>query len=303
MKSWFKATFLGLKDPPVAAASPPPPSPLWVPAGHFYSPIADLDDLSQRAATVFDLGAPVAGIDFHLDAQQNLFRELAALAAQFELPRDAIPSRRFYWNNDQLGPGDASVLAAMLLKLRPKRVIEVGSGYSSAVMLDIRQSGLAGEFACTFIEPYPNRLKTLLRPGDHAAVRLIEQRLELVDPAVFDALDAGDVLFIDSSHVSKAGSDVNHIVFNLLPRLRPGVVIHFHDIFYPFEYPREWFFNGNRSWNEAYILRAFLMNNPHYRILFFNHFVAYKCQDLRDLMPPFWLNHGGSLWLVKQHPE
>jgi hypothetical protein len=113
-------------------------------------------------------------------------------------------------------------------------------------------------------------------------------------------LEAGDVLFVDSTHVAKAGSDVNHIFFRVLPALKPGVIIHFHDIFHPFEYPREWFFNGNRSWNELYLLRAFLMNNASYRVLFFNSWFAHKHPECREVLPNFWKNPGGGFWMRKE---
>jgi hypothetical protein len=296
MKNWLKGLLtrlLGIDESPDAA--------LWVPPGHFYSPIANLDDLAARADRVFDFNAPVAGIDFHFEDQRRLFEKLAGHAARVPMPEHAQPGLRYHWGNDQFGPGDALIFAAMLLEHRPRRVIEIGSGYSSALLLDVRDKFLAGAIDCTFIEPYPDRLNLLLSAGDKKATRLIQQRIELVDPAIVDDLGAGDILFVDSSHVAKAGSDVNHIVFTLLPRLKPGVLIHVHDIFYPFEYPREWFFRGNRSWNEAYLLRAFLTDNPHYRIVFFNHAFAVHFPAVRGtLIPDFWRNPGGSIWLIKK---
>ena len=91
---------------------------------------------------------------------------------------------------------------------------------------------------------------------------------------LFRELHAGDVLFVDSTHVAKVGSDVNHIFFEILPILQPGVVVHFHDIMYPFEYEPKWIYTGV-AWNEAYMLRAFLMFNPTFKILLFNSFLAH----------------------------
>ena len=271
----------------------------WAPLGHYLSPIADLDDLRRRAGEIFDPDAPVPDIDLRLDDQRRLFETLAATAGRFAFTAAPDPQRRYHSGNDWFGPGDAAIYAALLLHTRPRRVIEVGSGFSSALLLDVNEACFSGNIACTFIEPYPDRLLSLLKPGDLERVRLVRERAQDAPLETFDALEAGDILFIDSSHVAKAGSDVNTLFFRVLPRLKPGVLIHLHDIFNAFEYPREWFFDGNRSWNELYLLRAFLMNNRDYRIVFFNSAYAHAAGARRDLMPQFWVNPGGGFWMVK----
>jgi hypothetical protein len=125
-----------------------------------------------------------------------------------------------------------------------------------------------------------------------------------VDPRLIEQLTANDILFIDSSHVSKAGSDVNHIVFELLPRVQAGVLVHFHDVLYPFEYPKEWFKLGV-SWNEPYLLRAFLQYNDQFAIMFWNDFVMrFHADTIQQLMPLCLCRPsfgvGGSLWLRRQ---
>src|SRR5690606_8620162 len=112
--------------------------------------------------------------------------------------------------------------------------------------------------------------------------------------AVFEELNAGDMLFIDSTHVAKTGSDVNYILFEILPRLKSGVLIHFHDIFYPFEYPRDWVFNG-RNWNEVYFLKAFLMYNTTFEIKLFSHYLHKHHPNVFEAMPLCYRNHGGNL--------
>src|SRR6185295_14291779 len=118
------------------------------------------------------------------------------------------------------------------------------------------------------IEPYPDLVKRLLRPDDFDRVQFIRSLVQDVPLKIFDVLEANDILFIDSSHVCKVGSDVYHELFRILPRLRPGVIIHFHDIFWPFEYPEDWLREG-RAWNELYLMRAFLQHNEAYEILLF----------------------------------
>jgi Methyltransferase domain len=196
----------------------------------------------------------------------------------------------------------------MLRYLQPQKIVEIGSGYSSAVVLDTNELFLDHRIDCTFIEPYPDRLRSLLRSGDR--IRLIESRVQGVDFGVLTALEPGDVLFIDSSHVSKAGSDVNHIIFNILPRIRSGVYIHFHDIFYPFEYPADWISIGI-AWNELYLLRGFLQNNHDYEIQFFSSFLQDQFRDrVLDALPAagqdgpngrvFRNRHEGSFWMRKK---
>jgi hypothetical protein len=120
-----------------------------------------------------------------------------------------------------------------------------------------------------------------------------------VDTSHFQQLEAGDILFIDSTHVTKAGSDVNQIMFDILPVLRPGVLIHFHDICYPFEYPKEWILTG-RYWNEAYLLRAFLQYNSSFEIVFFNSYMGQLHSDQFSAAPLFLWNPGTSIWIRKK---
>jgi Methyltransferase domain len=152
-------------------------------------------------------------------------------------------------------------------------VIEIGSGYSSVALLDVNQRHLDNAIACTFVEPYPELLESLLRPGDRERIRIHPHPVQDVGREVVAPLRAGDVLVVDSTHVLKTGSDVNTILFEILPALASGVYIHFHDVFYPFEYPREWVYQ-ERAWNEVYARRAFLQYNDAFEIVYFNHFFA-----------------------------
>jgi hypothetical protein len=121
-----------------------------------------------------------------------------------------------------------------------------------------------------------------------------------VDVAIFEQLDHGDVLFIDSTHVLKTGSDVCHELFSVLPALKAGVLIQFHDVFWPFEYPEDWVLRDNRSWNEIYALRAFLSYNTNFEILFFNdYFCTWHRDQVQHDYPAMLKNTGGSLWLRK----
>jgi hypothetical protein len=207
--------------------------------------------------------------------------------------------RRYYIDNPAYADGDASLLAGMLRWLRPQRLVELGCGYSSACTLDTRDHHLHGAPHITFVDPYPQLLETLLRPSDHGTVDILPVGTQQVPLAVIDTLDANDVLFIDSTHVSKTGSDVNHIFFELLPRLKSGVVVHVHDVFASFEYPRSWVEEG-RSWNELYTLRAFLQFNDAFEILIFPGMLQAIDRDRYFAGIPGLQNPGGAFWMRRR---
>jgi len=193
--------------------------------------------------------------------------------------------------------GDAIPLYCFIRELNPKRYVEIGSGFSSVCVLDTVDQ-LQLDLQCTFIDPEPERLQRLLKSGESHSFHLLPTMVQNVPLETFHELDAGDILFVDSSHVLKTASDVEFELFSILPRLRPGVFIHFHDIFYPFEYPSEWAKERNYSWNEIYGLRAFLMYNNKFKIEFWNDYlVKTSAKTVADVAPNMIPQMGGSLWL------
>jgi Methyltransferase domain len=272
---------------------------LWVPAGHYYSPIVDVEALRADAARVFDRSAAPTGVDLNEPGQLSLIPILRSLAQDLPFQETKKDCLLYYFNNPSYGHGDAVVLASMIRHLRPRRILEFGCGFSSCVILDVNRLFFNGEIECTFVDPFPQLLRDLLAGYNSGPAHIVESRAQDIDLDIVRSLQENDILFIDSTHVSKAGSDVNFHFFNSLPALQTGVFIHFHDVFYPFEYPKGWFFNENRSWNELYLLRAFLMYNPYYRIEFFNNFLACMHADLVRTIPWFERNSGGAIWLQK----
>ena len=210
---------------------------LSVPPGHFYSPVPDINEIKQREEKIFDRYKKVEGINFNDSKQLELIEAFKKEYQKLPFSSDPDPKYRYFYNNEMYGHSSGALLFCMMQYLRPKRIIEVGSGYSSALMLDTNNLFFNNLTRLTFIEPYPVRLKRLLRSEDYSQVTILEQKVEDVDFAIFESLEENDILFIDSTHVSKIGSDVNTIVFDILPRLKKGVYIHFHDILFPFEYP------------------------------------------------------------------
>lgn len=270
----------------------------WMSPGHFYSPIPSLDEVRAREAEIFAEPPPsLPGIRLNEAAQLALVSALARFYGDVPFPREQSAETRYWFENWAYSYGDAILLYSMLRHLRPKRVIEIGSGFSSAVMLDTRERFVpAIDF--TFIDPDPSTLRALLRPNDQAEV--IASPVQSVPLERFDTLEADDILFVDSTHVAKTGSDVNRIVFDILPRLKSGVYVHFHDVFYPFEYPKEWVYEG-RAWNEDYLLRAFLSHNDAYEIVLFSTWLARLHREvLQREMPLVLENPGGALWLRKR---
>ena len=265
------------------------------PPGAFYSPVVDpgvvlaAPDVDRIwPSTVED----PPGIDFRAEEQLRLVDELA----EYRLPSAADDATPAYDPlNEQFPPHDAAVLHAMVRHLRPRRMVEVGCGWSTTVTARaIREGGLGTELTC--IEPYPREFVADIP-------QVSELRIEKVEHTpleVFDQLAAGDVLFIDSSHVAKTGSDVVHQLLHVVPRLRPGVVVHVHDIFLPEDYPRGWVEAGF-NWNEQYLLQALLVGNAGLRVLVANHWMALRHPEkIEEAFGPFRAN-GSSCWFEVAH--
>ncbi len=276
---------------------------LWrkfVPPGHFYSPLPSCEDIAEASARhIFDPKLDFPGLDLNEAEQFALVEKFAEYYPQQPFSEDPTPGRRFYLNNPSYGHHDAIILYCMLRHLEPKQIVEIGSGFSSAAMLDINSLAMNGQMRLTIIDPDLSRLRLLLQADDATRVTLLEQRLQELPLDRFAALEANDVLFVDSSHVSKVGSDVNRLFFEILPILRPGVHVHFHDVPGNFEYPQQWWEEG-RAWNEVYLLRSFLMYNRAFAIKFFSMW-AYTVhhQFLHEHMPSCVRGGGGQIWLRK----
>jgi predicted O-methyltransferase YrrM len=280
---------------------PDPQVPLMVPPGHYYSPIVKPDAALRDSVAEQRRSDRLEGVTMDLDAMQELFGRLVDALGTPDLPQRQTPGCRYYIDNEMYGVGDALILAAMLRHLRPRRWIEVGSGFSSAVLLDTLDRTPGLETRLTFIEPYTDRLDALLREADRERVTVLRAGIQAVPLETFDSLGDGDVLFLDTTHVAKTGSDVNHEFFRILPRLASGVIVHLHDVFADFEYPDPWIFAENRSWNEQYLLRAFLMYNSRFEVLYANDFFArHRVPAIRAGCPAILANPGGGFWMRKR---
>jgi hypothetical protein len=264
--------------------------------GSFYSPVPHVDEL--RPGT-FERISDLPGLRWDLDTQLAFVRErLSGPAGEFHPPATLLAgSRRYAVENPAYGLLDATVAYAMVRSLRPRRIVELGSGYSTLVTAEAARLNEAdgNPLNLEVYDPFPNVVDAGL-PGLAALHRLPAQEVPL---SVFENLDDGDVLFVDTTHVVKLGSEVNYVVLEVLPRLGKGVVVHIHDIFLPFEYPRMWLEDLALYWNEQYLIQAFLAHNDSYEVLVALHALRrQRRQELADALPASVVEHeAGSLWI------
>lgn len=276
---------------------------LWVPPGHFYSPLVDPDDVHVRKAVENEAHPSVTASSLGLD-EQEMLRWFSIVSQRYNsspFPQRPSHESRYYYANPHFPLADALALLGIMVEKKPRRYIEVGSGFSSCAAIDINERHLDGGADMTFIEPHPEMFLELVGAQTRYSSCLYRMKLQDTPIELFASLQPADIVFIDSSHVAKTGSDVLDYFFRVLPTLRKGVLIHIHDIFFPFEYPSSWLEEENRSWNEAYFLRAFLSLNDQYRVIYFSDWV-YKChRELVAASMPLCVQHrGGSIWIEKR---
>ncbi len=273
-----------------------------VPPGHYHSPIPPKEEILKRKEQIFGIREKeIAGIDLNEKEQLELLEEIKKYYNVIPFKEDKDNTSRYYYNNTWYGHSDAIFLYSIIRHFQPNEIIEIGCGFSSAIILDTGELFFKNKIQYNFIDPNPQRLLSFLKENDkkNPRIKIVDSCVQDVDLDLFKQLEENDILFVDSSHVSKTGSDVNYILFDILPNLDSGVLIHFHDILYPFEYPKEWVLEG-RAWNESYILRAFLQYNSKFKIVLFNTFLEHYYENwFSENMPLCLKEKGGSIWLRK----
>lgn len=250
---------------------------------HYYEPLPDfrsitIDQITRRRE--------FPGIDFNWNDQLALFNELSGY-------RDELNTLDFNFDNEFFNGFDAAVYYSLIRHLKPQRIIEIGGGYSTQLAAKALTSNGSGKLTC--IEPYPERLN-----GAGPTVELIQKRVEEIDVDFFSCLAANDILFIDSSHTVKFGSDVCYEILEVLPRLAPGVWVHVHDIFFPHDYPAEWLIERRLALNEQYLLEAFLSFNKQFQVTLANYWL---CLDHKAEASQLWpTSTAGSFWFQRCQP-
>ncbi len=268
---------------------------------HYYSEVPDLGALDPG---IWTQRSALAGVDFPADAGLSFVRaQLTEAIAEFDAPLQATADPgQFYFRNTFYEGLDAETLYAMVRRFAPRRVLELGSGLSTLVIARARaRNGAAGPVGHDVYDPFS---RPELRPAFDAVCRLHPVSATDVPLREFAGLQAGDILFVDTTHTVKIGSDVNRVVLDVLPLLAPGVIVHVHDIYLPYEYPVRFFTELGFSWAEQYLLQAFLALNPEFEILFANAALAREHRETIVAMMPslahsqqpsgFWLRRGGA---------
>ena len=259
----------------------------------YYAPVPDLRELPD---SIWEDAAPMPGVDLRLDESAAfLERDLAPFIAEYSPPHQPPGTAHGYFSDNPMYPKvDGEVLYAMIRHFAPKRIVEVGAGWSTRVIRDALRHHEARHL---IFDPDPVAAD---RAGN-AEVRPL--RAQEIDPAVFAQLEAGDILFIDTTHTVKAGGDVLRLLLEVLPAVAPGVVVHIHDFFRPFEYPRFLMERFHQFWQEHYLLQAFLAYNAEFEVLIANHALGrLRGERLRAVVPgvPDGVSPGSALWLRRR---
>lgn len=267
---------------------------------HFYSPVPDTrvlcsSDLWTRQRDLF-------GIDWNLDFQIELLTKLFPFFWQEfveELQNGRIRQSGFNLDNDSFTGIDPAVLYAFVRHYKPQQILEIGSGNSSRIITAALTENGSGELIS--VDPYPSDL--LISDLSGLPHRIIQARAEELPLSFFNRLDFGDVLFIDSTHTVRTGGDVNFIFLEVLPHLKPGVLVHVHDITLPYEYPRELLLDRHIFWSEQYLLHAFILFNETFEILMANTFLERRYPDLLKRCFPGALWYGGTSFWMRRIPN
>lgn len=268
---------------------------------HYYEPLPDFRSVKREA---LERRRIPPAIDFAIAEQIELVARLARERGA-EL-REIMSSGKFDFENDYFARLDAAVYYATIRDLKPRRCIEIGSGYSTRIAtlaFERNESeGRGGELIC--VEPFPEERLT----RSASRFTLVEKPVQDVPLSVFELLENNDILFIDSSHVAITGGDVCFEFLEVLPRLRPGVWVHVHDVFFPRDYPADWLIGRRWAFNEQYMLEAFLSGNQDFEPKLANYWLTLEHREIVDQLCPVgvvakdeWEAPSASFWMRRQH--
>lgn len=260
---------------------------------HYYEPQFDMTELKDDLAANRDL----PGIDLNIEGQLKLLQNLTYAGELTGFPMESPTERRYYFNNSSFTTGDAEYWYQLIRHVKPRRIIEIGSGNSTLMAIEAtrKNSAVESHYRCdiTCIEPY--EMPWLEEVG----VSVIRKKVEDVDLSVFSKLERNDVLFIDSSHVIRPQGDVVCEILQILPSLSVGVIVHVHDIFTPRNYRKDWLLDEVRLWNEQYMLEAFLCQNDNWEVLGALNYLHHNHYERFKEVAPFSRKHiePGSFYL------
>ena len=228
---------------------------------HYYEPQFD----NRNPSPGFSEDRNLPGISWNVTGQLEMLASFAFAGELQDIPREKTAALEFYLDNDQFQAGDAEYWYQIIRAVKPKRIIEIGSGNSTLMAISAikrnKDDDTAYECEHVCIEPY--EMPWLEESG----VTVVRKKVEAVALSYFSRLQENDILFIDSSHVIRPQGDVLFEYLELLPSLEKGVIVHIHDVFSPRNYPEEWLRDRVWFWNEQYLLEAFLSHNQSWRII------------------------------------
>jgi len=267
---------------------------------HFYEPIPNIRDLAKHN---WDNMSEMVGIDLNIETQLSFLRDkIPQFREEYNFPdKQTNVPYEFHLNNGLFESVDAEILHCMIRAYNPKRIVEIGSGYTTylsakAALLNSKIDQVATELIA--IEPFPD--KTLKR-GFPGLAELRQTAVEEVGLQLFQSLNENDILFIDSSHVVRIANDVIYEYMEILPRLKKGVIVHIHDIFLPTDYPKEWILNEYRFWTEQYLLQAFMCYNDAFEVLWSSSAMHFYHPEKVEAAFPSWKNSFTRMpWKLKR---
>jgi hypothetical protein len=262
---------------------------------HYYDP--QFDHRAPRRP--FSAERPLPGIDWNAEEQLHRLDAFTYADELKDLPSQPTGTLDFHLNNGAFIAGDAEYWYQLLRAAKPRRIFEVGSGHSTRMAIRALQRNRADDpsYHCRHVCIEPYEMPWL----EQAGVEVVRRRVEELDVAFFSDLEAGDILFIESSHIIRPQGDVLFEYLELLPTLSPGVLVHVHDIFSPRDYLAPWLVDEVKFWNEQYLLEAFLTHNNRWKIVGALNWLHHHHRDALKQVAPHLSPKGepGSFYLLK----
>lgn len=264
---------------------------------HYYEPLINPKKYLKKSLRN-DRELP--GINFNVAEQLTLLDKFNYNEELIKIPISKSEEFGYYYNNDSYGSGDGEYLYNMIRYFKPKKIIEIGSGSSTLMAINALKENKADDnsYSCchTCIEPYEQPWL------EEMELEVIRERVEAIEKSFFRGLEANDILFIDSSHIIRPQGDVLFEYLEILPIIKPGVIVHIHDIFMPKDYPNEWI-HKHVLWNEQYLLEAFLTFNERFKIIGALNYLSHNYRDRLSRKCPIFekqtSREPGSFWIVK----
>lgn len=248
---------------------------------HYYEPQFD----NRNPSRAFSDDRILPGIDWNSSGQMDLLASFNYAAELADIPLSKSGAVAFHLNNGAFESGDAEYWYQIIRAKKPRRIFEIGSGYSTLMARKAIQKNQADDpsYACEHVCVEPYEMPWLEGLG----VTVVRKKAEELELAFFAQLQDNDILFIDSSHIIRPQGDVIFEYLELLPSLNKGVIVHVHDIFSPKNYPKQWIEDEVRFWNEQYLLEAFLTHNHNWKILGALNFLRHNHYDALKRVAPF----------------